>query len=193
MAVELLHNFLTGRDRPLHLISHSTSGLAGLMYARRYPHKVSSLGLLAVGWPYAINWPAHYYTHLSAFPWSRQQVLNQMVGDRLKLKNQSINQRFISYFKDDLACSPCPHSLFRMSNSRDEGGEVPVLICSRKTDFVVSPIVMRRWSKFIKKGSRLWECQDDRHFFQHFCPKQVGEKILIFWLSLHSRQANLNF
>ena len=50
MAVELWHDFLTWRDRPIHLISHSTSGLVGLMYARRYPHKVSSLGLLAVGW-----------------------------------------------------------------------------------------------------------------------------------------------
>ena len=59
-AVELLHDFLTWRDRPLHLISHSTSGLVGLMYARRYPHKVSSLGLLAVGWLYAINWQAHF-------------------------------------------------------------------------------------------------------------------------------------
>jgi len=60
MAVKLLQDFLTWRDRPLHLISHSTSGLVGLMYARRYPHKVSSLGLLAVGWPYAINLQAHY-------------------------------------------------------------------------------------------------------------------------------------
>jgi hypothetical protein len=116
-----------------------------------------------------------------------------MVGDILGLKSQSINQRFISYFKDDLACSPCPHSLFRMSNSRNEGGEGPLLICSRKTDFVVTPIVMRRWSKFLKKGSRLWECQDGRHFFHHFYLEQVGEKILIFWLSLHSRQANFNF
>jgi len=123
------------------------------------------LGLLAIGWLYAINLPAHYYTHFSAFSWSSKQVLNQMVGDRLKLKNQSINQKFISYFKDDLACSLCHHSLFRMSNFRDEGGEVPLLICSRKTDFVVSPIVMRRWSKFIKKGYRLWKCQDCRHFF----------------------------
>src|SRR4028118_178527 len=40
MAVELLHEFLTWRDRPLHLISHSTSRLVGLMYGRRYPHKV---------------------------------------------------------------------------------------------------------------------------------------------------------
>jgi len=80
-----------------------------------------------------------------------------------------------------------------MSNSRYEGGEVPLLICSRKTNFVVSLIVMRRWSKFLKKGSRLWECQDDRHFFHHFYPEQVGEKILILWLCLHSRQAIFNF
>jgi len=165
MAVELLHNFLTWCDRPIHLISHSTSGLVGLMYARRYPYKVSSLGLLAVGWLYTINLQTHYYTHLSAFPWSSKQVLNQMVGDMLGLKSQSINQKFISYFKDDLACSPCRKSLFRISNSRDEGGEAPLLICSRKTDFVVSPIVMRRWSKFLKKGSPLWECQDGRHLF----------------------------
>ena len=87
MDVELLHEFLTGRDRQLHLISHSTSRLVGLMYGRGYPHKVSSLGLLAVGWPYAINLQAHYYTHLSAFSWIRKQVLNQIVGDMLKLKN----------------------------------------------------------------------------------------------------------
>jgi len=80
-----------------------------------------------------------------------------------------------------------------MSNSRDEGGEIPWLICSKKTEFVVSPIMMRRWSKFIKKGSRLGECQDGRHFFHHFYPEQVGEKILNFWLSLHSSKANFNF
>ena len=60
MAVELWHNFLTGRDRPLHLISRSTSGLVGLMYGRQYPHKVSSLGILAVSWLYAINLQANY-------------------------------------------------------------------------------------------------------------------------------------
>lgn len=193
MAVELLHEFLTLRDRPIHIIGHSTSGLVGLMYARRYPHKVSSLGLLAVGLPSAINWQAHYYTYLSAFPWSRKQVLTQMVGDMLGLQNQIINQRLISYFEDDLACSPCTHSLFRISNSQDEGVEVPLLICSSKTDFMVSPLVMRRWSKFLKKGDRFWECQEGRHFFHHFYPEQVGEEILKFWLSLHSHQAILNF
>ncbi len=175
------------------LIAYSTSGLVGLMYARRYPHKVSYLGLLAVGLPSAINWQANYYTHLSALPWTREQVLNQMVGDMLGLQNQSINQRFISYFEHDLAGSPCPHSLFRMSDARDEGVELPLLVCSSKTDFVVSHIVMRRWSKFLKKGVCLWECQDGRHFFYHFYPEKVGEKTLNFAISLHSSQAILNF
>ncbi|MEG4005511.1 alpha/beta hydrolase [Microcoleus sp. Pol11C1] len=193
MAVELLHDFLTLRDRPIHLMGHSTSGLVGLMYARRYPHKVRSLGLLSVGLPSAINWQAHYYTYLSAFPRSRKQVLNQIVGDMLGCQNQIIHQKFISYFENDLACSPCPHSLFRISNSHDEGVEVPLLICSSKTDFLVSPVVMRRWSKFLKKGDMLWECQDGRHFFHHFYPEQVGEKILNFWLYVHSHQPILNF
>ena len=102
-----------------------------------------------------------------------------MVGDMLGLENQSINPRFISFFKNDLACSVCPHSLFRMSNSGDEGGEVPLLICSRKTEFVVSPIVMHRWSKFLKKGFRLWECQEGRHFFHDFYPESA--KNTKFW------------
>ena len=192
VAVDLLHHYLKFRDRPIHLIGHSTSGLIGLMYARRYPQKVSSLGLLAVGLPSNINWQAHYYTHLSAFTWSREQILTQMVGDMLGLQNQSLNQRFVSYFDDDLACSPCPHSLFTMSNFGDEGVEVPLLLCSSKTDFVVSPIMMRRWSKFLKKGDRLWECKDGRHFFHHFYPEQVGEEILNFWLSIHSYQLILD-
>jgi len=151
------------------------------MYGRRYPHKVSSLGLLAIGWPYAINLHAHYYTYLSAFFWSRKQVLNQIVGNMLEWQNPTINKRFIPYFEDDLAYYPYPHSLFRMSNSREEGEEVPLLICSRKTDFVVSLIVMRPGLNFSKKeGSRLGEFQDHRHFFQHFYPEQVGEKILNF-------------
>jgi pimeloyl-ACP methyl ester carboxylesterase len=193
MAVELLHDFLTMRDRPIHLLGHSTSGLVGLMYARRYPHKVSSLGLLGVGVPSAINWQAHYYTHLAACPWSSKQVLSQMVAEMLGFQNQSINQKFIPYFEDDLACSPCPHSLFRAIDSSDEGVEVPLLICGSKTDLVVSPLVMRRWSKFLKKGDRFWECPDGRHFFHHFYPEKVGEEILNFWLSQHSRQRVLDF
>ncbi len=192
VAVELLHHYLKFRDRPIHLIGHSTSGLIGLMYARRYPHKVSSLGLLAVGLPSTINWQAHYYTHLSAFTWSREQILTQMVGDMLGEQNKYISERFVSYFEEDLALSPSPHSLFSTTNLSNEGVEVPLLLCSSKTDLVVSPILMRRWLKLMKKGDRLWECLDGRHFFHHFYPEQVGEELLNFWLSLHSRQVILD-
>lgn len=192
VAVDLLHHYLKFRNRPIHLIGHSTSGLIGLMYARRYPHKVSSLGLLAVGLPSTINWQAHYYTHLSAFTWSREQILTQMVCDMLGEQNKYISERFVSYFEEDLALSPSPHSLFSTTNLSDEGVEVPLLLCSSKTDLVVSPILMRRWLKLMKKGDRLWECLDGRHFFHHFYPEQVGEELLNFWLSLHSRQVILD-
>jgi pimeloyl-ACP methyl ester carboxylesterase len=187
-AVELLHDYLKQRDRPIHLIGHSTSGLIGLIYARRYPQKVSSLTLLAVGLPSAINWQAHYYTHLAAFPWTRKQVLTQMVGDMLGYKNKYITPKFLSYFEDDLAFSPSPHSLFKTVDLSDESVEVPLLLCSSKTDFVVSPLVMRRWLKFLKKGDRLWECRGGRHFFHYFYPQQVGEEILKFWYSLSRNQ-----
>lgn len=61
----------------------------------------------------------------------------------------------MSYFEDDLALSPSPNSLFGMSNLQDEGVEVPLLLCSSKTDFVVSPILMRRWMRLLKKGKTL--------------------------------------
>lgn len=192
-VVEMLHHYLKQRDRPIHIMGHSTSGLIGLIYARRYPEKVRSLGLLSVGLPSAINWQAHYYTHLAAFPWNRQQVLTQMVGDMFGFQKKYITGKFISYFESDLALSPSPHSLFKTVNLFDEPVRVPLLICSSKTDFVVSPIVVRRWLEFLKKGDRLWECQDGRHFFHHFYPQQVGEEILHFLLSLNSRQAVLDF
>jgi pimeloyl-ACP methyl ester carboxylesterase len=192
VAVELLHDYLKQHDRPIHLIGHSTSGLIGLIYARHYPEKVRSLGLLAVGLPSAINWQAHYYKHLAAFPWTRQQVLTQMVGDMLGLKNQPTPQKFISYFEYDLAFSPSPHSLLKKVDLSDRPVEVPLLICSSKTDFVVSPLAARRWFEFMKQGDRLWECPDGRHFFHHFYPQQVGEEILHFWQSLYRKKTIFN-
>ncbi|MCU0542417.1 MAG: alpha/beta hydrolase [Oscillatoriaceae cyanobacterium Prado104] len=191
-AVELLHEYLQQHDRPIHLVGHSTSGLIGLIYARRYPQKVRSLTLLAVGLPSTINWQAHYYTHLAAFPWNRQQVLTQMVSDMLGFDSQYITPKFISYFEGDLAFSPSPHSLFKRFNLAEKPVEVPLLLCSSKTDFVVSPIVARRWLRLLKKGDRLWECQGGRHFFHYFYPQRVGEEMLFFWQSLSRSKAILN-
>ncbi len=63
-ALTLLHDYVKGCDRPLHLLGHSTGGLVGLLYARRYPQRVQSLTLLGVGVNPAVDWKAHYYTQL---------------------------------------------------------------------------------------------------------------------------------
>ncbi|MBD2545128.1 MULTISPECIES: alpha/beta fold hydrolase [Planktothricoides] len=79
IAVDLLHDYLKDRQQPIHLLGHSTSGLLGLMYARRYPEKVrsrsvadaTSLTLLSVGVHPAVDWQAHYYAQLQVLPCSR--------------------------------------------------------------------------------------------------------------------------
>ena len=63
VAVLLLHDYLQSCNQPVHFIGHSTAGLLGLLYARRYPETVQSLTLLAVGVDAAVDWQAHYYVH----------------------------------------------------------------------------------------------------------------------------------
>ncbi|NER83613.1 MAG: alpha/beta hydrolase, partial [Leptolyngbya sp. SIO1D8] len=68
IALTLLHDYIKGYDRPLHLMGHSTGGLLGLLYARKFPHRVKSLTLLSVGVNPAVDWKAHYYTQLERLP-----------------------------------------------------------------------------------------------------------------------------
>jgi hypothetical protein len=87
--------------------------------------------------------------------------------------------------EDDLELSPSPHSLFSRIDFSDKAVEVPLLVCSSKTDLVVSPIAMHRGLKLLKNGALLfWQCLDGRHFFHHLYREEGGEKILKFWLSL---------
>jgi pimeloyl-ACP methyl ester carboxylesterase len=65
IALTLLHDYLKYQAKPIHLIGHSTGGLIGLLYARKYPERVKSLTLLAVGANPAIDWQVHYYARKS--------------------------------------------------------------------------------------------------------------------------------
>ena len=58
VGLSLLHDYIKGCDRPLHLVGHGTGGLLALLYAHRYPQRVKSLSLLAVGIDAAHNWHA---------------------------------------------------------------------------------------------------------------------------------------
>ncbi|MHC5733019.1 MAG: alpha/beta fold hydrolase, partial [Nostoc sp.] len=78
----------------MHLIGHSTGGLLGLLYTRRYPEKVKSLTLLAVGADAALDWQAHYYTHRPFL--SRQKILTTMVYNLFGYQNEDTVKRLVS-------------------------------------------------------------------------------------------------
>ena len=44
-TIQLLHEYLSQSDRPLHLMGHGTGGLLALLYAYNYPKKISNIWL----------------------------------------------------------------------------------------------------------------------------------------------------
>jgi pimeloyl-ACP methyl ester carboxylesterase len=183
VAIQLLHNYLESSNQPVHLIGHSTGGLLGLLYTRRYPEKVKSLTLLAVGADAAIDWQAHYYSHCPYL--SRQKILNTMVYNLFGYQNEQTIQRLERLLEQDLDYSLSPHSLFKRLSVPPAPVPVPLMVCGSRDDIIVEPDALQGWQTFLMEGDRLWECQKGRHFFHFFHPKLVAEQILDFWQSLH--------
>lgn len=186
VAINLLHDYLQFCHQPVHLIGHSTGGLLGLLYARRYPEKVQSLTLLAVGADAAIDWQAHYYSHLPFM--SRQKILTAMVYNLFGYQNERTVKRLERLLERDLDCSLSPHSLFKRLNVPACPVPVPLMACGSKDDIIIEPDVLQEWRPYLMSGDRLWECEQGRHFFHFFHPQLVGEQILNFWQS--SYQSN---
>lgn len=186
IAVTMLHDYLKYRNRPIHIIGHSMGGVLGLLYARRYPERVKSLTLLAVGVYPAINWQAHYYVHRQIFPFSREKIMLQMVeylfGDRYS-KNCN---KLAKILEEDLDYSLSPHSLFKRMSIEQNGVGVPLMVCGSRDDFVVDPHSLQGWQFYLKKSDRLWQCPQGRHFFHYFYPQLVGEQIINFWQELET-------
>lgn len=182
VAVFLLHNYLKSCNRPVHLIGHSTGGLLGLLYARRYPETVKSLTVLAVGVHAAVDWQAHYYVHRQLL--SRQATLSAMVYNLFGYQNEHTIKRLMSILERDLDCSLSPHSLFQRLSVLPSGVPVPLMVCGSKDDIVVEPDALQGWRPYLKEGDRLWSCLEGSHFFHFFQPKLVGEQMLNFWKSL---------
>ncbi len=187
VAVLLLHKYLKSCNRPVHLIGHSTGGLLGLLYARRYPETVKSLTLLAVGVDAAVDWQAHYYMHRQLL--SRQGTLNAMAYNLFGYQNEHTIKNLVSILERDLDCSLSPHSLFQQLSVPPGGVSVPLMVCGSKDDIIVEPDALQGWRPWLKEGDRLWECLEGRHFFHFFQLQLVGEQILDFWTSL--RQSDL--
>ncbi|MBH8574972.1 alpha/beta hydrolase [Nostocaceae cyanobacterium CENA369] len=182
VAVLILDNYLQSSNQPVHLIGHSTGGLLGLLYTRRYPEKVKSLTLLAVGADAALDWQAHYYTHLPFL--NRQKILTAMVYNLFGYQNENTIKYLESILEQDLDCSLSPHSFFKQVNVPTSAIPVPFMVCGSTNDTIVEPKALQGWRPYLKESDRLWKCQDGWHFFHFFQPTLVAEQILDFWQSL---------
>jgi pimeloyl-ACP methyl ester carboxylesterase len=181
IALTLLHDYLKQYHRPVHLIGHSTGGLLGLLYARRYPQRVRSLTLLAVGAQPAIDWQAHYYVHRQLLACSRDIILAQMVRNLMGPQSFGATKQLIRALEQDLAMSLSPHSLFKRDSIASGGADVPMLVCGSQDDMVVDVNQLSQWQAWLKPCDRIWQCPKGRHFFHYFYPQSVTEAMLDFW------------
>lgn len=182
VALELLHDYLQVCG-PIHLIGHSTSGLLGLLYARRYPDKVKSLTLLAVGTDPTVDWQAHYYNHRQIM--SRQRVLTSMAYNLFGSHDKCTINSFIKRLYKDLYCSLSPHSLLQRISLPTSGVPVPLMVCGGTDDMIVEPADFQGWKEYFKAGDRLWLCPQGKHFFHYSQFQLVGEQIINFWKFTH--------
>lgn len=182
-ALTLLHDYLQDGDRPIHLIGHSTSGLLGLLYARRHPERVKSLTLLSVGVHPTVDWQAHYYVTLERLNCSRDIILGKMIYNLFGYQCKSNVKSLVELLKRDLATSLSPHTLVKRLSLPPGGVSVPLMIAGSETDCIVDVNQLQKWESWLKDGDRLWRCPEGRHFFQYFHPQAVGEEILKFWAS----------
>lgn len=183
-AIFQLHQYLESLEQPVHLIGHSTAGLLGLLYARRYPTNVKSLILLAVGSDAAVDWQAHYYTHRPLL--NRQKILTAMVYNLFGYQDQQSLQDLMILLEKDLECSLSPHSLFQQLSVPASSVPVPLMIFGTKDDIIVEFDALQKWQPWLKAGDCLFVCAEGRHFFHFFQAPLIGEQILNFWHNLYS-------
>ena len=181
IALILLHDYLKSLSQPIHFIGHSTGGLLGLIYARKYPHKVKSLTLLGVGFHPAVDWQAHYYALRQLLPCSQEIVLAQMVQKIFGYQGKHNTKGLVEILKRDLDTSPSPHSLYQRYSVTPEGVSMPLMVCGCRNDAIVDLNALRGWHNYLKPEDILWECGQGYHFFHYYYPQEVGRQILKFW------------
>jgi pimeloyl-ACP methyl ester carboxylesterase len=180
VAVTLLHDYLQGHNRPVHLLGHGTAGLVGLLYARQHPQRVKSLTLLSVGVNPMVDWQAHYYTQLERLPCRRQQVLRQMAHSLFGYQSRPLLAGWVNLLEQDLLHSVSPHSLLKRVSLCPGSVAVPLLVCGGEADAIVDPAQIRGWQSWLKGGDRIALCPG-RHFFHAVHPHEVARQIFSFW------------
>ncbi|MEM6836605.1 MAG: alpha/beta hydrolase [Cyanobacteria bacterium P01_C01_bin.120] len=188
VALILLHDYLKSCDRPLHLIGHGTSGLVGLLYARRFPQRVKSLTLLAVGVQATWDWKAHYYKQLNLLPCSRTRVLAQMIHNLFGRQSHHCLAGLLELLERDLTESLSLHSLLHQFNLPADDVPVPLLVCGGQADPIVDLEQIQSWYSWLKQGDRVWLCPNGQHFFHATHPQITAAEIIDFWQEIDVRQ-----
>lgn len=179
--VNLLHDYMKTCDRPLHILGHGLSGIIGLAYAQRFPHRVRSLTLLSVDAIPTINWHAHYYALRQLLPCSRDIVLAQMAKLLFGPRSYELTKILVDVLKRDLDTGLALHSLVSHHDLSPMVIQPPVLVCYGGHDDVLSQPIHERWQPYLKPTDALWQCVDGRHFFHFDHPKAVVKAIRQYW------------
>ena len=180
-ALMLLHDYLKQQDRPMHLLGHGMSGVVGLLYTYRHPEHVASLTLLSVGANPTVSWHSHYYALRNLLPCNRRMVLMQIARLLFGPHSPAILQTITAMLENDLDRCLTLHSLANCTTIKLEQIEPPLLVCQGKHDVILDPNTQLQWEQFLKKGDRLWQCPEGRHFFHYDYPQIVAEAIIAYW------------
>lgn len=193
IAVTLLHDYLKSQSQPIDLIGHGTGGLVGLLYARKYPHRVKSLTLLGVGSSPSIDWQAHYYQMRKLLPCSQEMILGRMVQMMFGYQSRSNVINLVEILKKDLYTAPTTHSLYQLERVKSGGVSVPIMICGSNNDGIVNRSALQGWSNYLKDDDVLWTNSEGHHFFHYFYPESTGRKIIKFWHKVKLLSAKVAF
>lgn len=192
IALTLLHDYLKAKDQPVNLIGHGTGGLLGLLYARKYPHRVSSLTLLGVGYTPAIDWQTHYYQMRKLLPCSPEILLARMVQMMFGVQCHSHVKSLVKILQQDLVTAPTTHSLYQLERIDPGGVTMPLLVCGSENDGIVDRPALDGWQNFFKETDVLWKAPGGHHFCHYFFPEATGRKIIKFWQQLTSQPPSIS-
>ncbi len=181
IGLQLLHEYLQSISEPVNLIGHSTGGLLGLLYARKYPQKVKSLTLLGVGFHPAIDWQMHYYALRKMLSCSQEIVLAKMVQKLFGNRDLSYTKSLTNILLQDLNSSLSPHSLYRQIDIAPSKVSMPLMVCGSDNDEIVDRHNLNGWLSHFKEEDILWSCPQGKHFFHYFFPDLVSRQIVKFW------------
>lgn len=184
IALDLLSEYLATRTEPVDLIGHGTGGLLSLLYARRYPQKIRSLTLLAVGFNPANDWQAHYYRMRKLLPCSQEMLLSRMVQMMFGIQNRSNTLKLVRVLQQDLITAPSSHSLYRQSAIESGSVSIPLAIYGSDNDGIVDRPAITRWSECLKENDRFWISPYGHHFFHYFFAEETAREVLHFWQNL---------